>query len=579
MLVSYICAISDEARCTQVQHAARLLPVSSLNILPASVPGFHAVFYSSDIPPDIDLLLEKLRCDLSLAGNETYGIIIIDQSIILSANSQYGLASGLYALHRQFTSGLDIQAGISAPAFEFRDVYHFLTPWRMRGLSADSMWYEEWTEHIDNIRRLGANRLYIDFWADQYYHPDYPETNANVPLWELLRKVFEYAHSVGLRTGVVTFPHQVPAWLYDRNPDSRATEAVNYHGIHLCWSKAQEKIKPFDQFIFEFFGSSLDDAIVEFQDPGLCFCKECCERLPEIVIQTMDLYRSWMGNDQNRRLDLCTLHFRDWIEDPRSDSRIDHPVVGLRKKVFSQLSKNTIIFDIDSDTMEIAKSFGLKTSHFFFDLDPESGIPDETVFPRPKLTRIHEQINICQKNGTNGVLDYRLMPRTQFLADELVLRKCWETDLTVDKIITDLAAQLGVAASKRSAFHAAVGALEDYWNTGQPSSIIEASEFFSSLPKSHDKITRLADLTAVLAILAPHIANTAQETELNTFYPDAELVEQVYQRMRSSRIFNAFTIDMHWEIRAREMIGMHIRWWMRGIAASFRRKDDGATAW
>jgi len=124
-----------------------------------------------------------------------------------------------------------------------------------------------------------------------------------------------------------------------------------------------------------------------------------------------------------------------------------------------------------------------------------------------------------------------------------------------------------------------VKCLEEYWAKGEPSLVFRASRLFAELAVSHDKITRLADLTAVLAILAPEIARDPARAQSDTFYPYAALVERVYQSMKQSPIFNAFTIDMHWEVRARESIGQHIRWWMRGIAQGFRREDDGTAAW
>lgn len=232
---------------------------------------------------------------LVAAGEEGFAAVRVENGVALAANSGAGLANALYAVRRAGLAGRPWPEGVSAPALSLRDVYHFLSPWRRNRLSVDSLLWEDWVEHMDNIRRLGANRIYTDFWATQYYHPDYPETRENLPLWELLKRVYDYAHRIGLRTGVFLFPHQAPAWLYERHPELRGIEAVNYHGIHLCWSRARDLIQQFDRQVFEFFGKSLDDAVVEFQDPGSCFCKECCDRFPEIVLETMALYRSWMG--------------------------------------------------------------------------------------------------------------------------------------------------------------------------------------------------------------------------------------------------------------------------------------------
>ena len=44
---------------------------------------------------------------------------------------------------------------------------------------------------------------------------------------------------------------------------------------------------------------------------------ECCRHFPELVLRFMDTYRRVPGGPADRRIDLCPLHFRDWLEDEK----------------------------------------------------------------------------------------------------------------------------------------------------------------------------------------------------------------------------------------------------------------------
>ncbi len=82
------------------------------------------------------------------------------------------------------------------------------------------------------MRALNANRFYFDIWADQYYHPEYPETYGNKAIYEILSEACNYAHELGIRTGIYLFPCQVPPFIYLSHPEARAVEAANYHGVN-----------------------------------------------------------------------------------------------------------------------------------------------------------------------------------------------------------------------------------------------------------------------------------------------------------------------------------------------------------
>jgi len=181
--------------------------------------------------------------------------------LCLASTTQHGLANGLYDARRallaapqQIASPAQLLCeGDHSPHFAQRVFYHFLSPWGLERLSADAFTAEQWKVHLRRMRALNANQFYFDIWADQYYHADYPETHANKALYDRLRGACDYAHKLGLRTGVVLFPCQVPASVYLAHPNARAVEAVNYHGINMCPTRAWDRVISFDTFLLRYF--------------------------------------------------------------------------------------------------------------------------------------------------------------------------------------------------------------------------------------------------------------------------------------------------------------------------------------
>ena len=172
---------------------------------------------------------------------EGYQVLFRLQELIIVANSQRGVANGLYEFRRRLLASAHhdevelmtlLTPGVSKPAFAHRATYTFLAPWNLPNLNGAALTLDQWKAHLERMRRLGANQFYFDLWSDQFYHPDHPETFANRALYERMREVCDYAHRLGLRTGMFVFPCQVPTSVFLKHPEARPVEAVNYRGIH-----------------------------------------------------------------------------------------------------------------------------------------------------------------------------------------------------------------------------------------------------------------------------------------------------------------------------------------------------------
>jgi hypothetical protein len=427
------------------------------------------------------------------------------------------------------------------------------------------------------MRTLNANRFYFDIWADQYYHPDHPETAINRTFYDSIKDMCSYAHELGMRAGVVLFPCQVPPSVYQAFPEARAVEAKNYLGINMCPSKDWDRILTFDTFLLTYMGKNLDDIIVEMQDPGSCLCELCCSQFPDLVNQFIATYRQVSGGPSGRKIDVCTLHFRDWLEDPGDDdSGVAFPITCLRKKVFEMLPEETTIFDIDNSTLDMGRKNSFKNNYFFFDLDPESGMENQQVFPRVKLRRIESQVKDSVSRGHDGIMAYRMMPFVQHIADYVLFRKCWSPELEIDAVLTELAAEWEIPADKRSTFVKAIRDLDAWWEESDVGALEAAGTAIEQLADVRGVSSYLSDsrdLLRVLRSLGRYLVGNRQKVDRDDFYPPKVLVDEVYAIMKNSRIFEAYTIYQHWVNRSREMIGQRTRWWLKGILFELRTAD------
>ena len=524
-------------------------------------PGIKADFLKA---------LKRLQCEIKGLREEGYVIKeILNQSIVILGLTPTGVANGIYDFLRSVRLKgakdiFEIKWNLrNEPYFQSRDIYHFLTPWNLSGLSVDTYFTEDWKKHLEFIRSLNINRLIIDLWANQYYHPDYEETFANKCLYERLRNVFEYAHKIGLKTGYLIFPCQTPTFLWYKYPHLRAKESIGYYGIDMCWTKGKNVILPFDQYFIEYMGPLIDDCIIELEDPGVCLCDKCAAHFPEIVLEMVDIYKRLARKNCRRgRIELVTLHFRDWLEN-KSLYGAAKPMVGLREKVFKKISKDITIIDQDRDTLKMAQENGLNTIYFFFGLDPESGLEDATVFPRPKLKSISQQIEESRKYGDIGLMDYRIMPSTQFVADYVFSRKIWNPDLGTHEILKELGSELCQNLNNVDIFVKAIESLEDWWNTGQFHCLNMCTKSLEKLAEKENnhRIKIIRDCMVILRIMVKYLK---ENPEFKNNIPD-ELVDTLWNEMKDREIFRAYTIDRHWVRVAKETISQRVKWWLNQI--------------
>jgi len=405
----------------------------------------------------------------------------------------------------------------------------------------------------------------IDFWSNQYYHPDYETTYHAKPRYDIIKNAFKYAHDIGLRTGVVLFPCMVPASVYYDNPSMRARNAEGpwgYKGCHLCWNKGKELAVKFDRYLLEHFNGEVDTLFIEPNDPGICGCKECMKNYVQIVKEIIEVYEKLARKYTADRW----IGFISWWF-----SEVERAVGGnICREVFSSLPKGTLVVDGVRSTLNIAKECGHEIA-FFFMLDPERGWEDRALITRPELRLIDAQIKKSLEAGDVGIMNYRLTPFCQFIADYVFGRKCWDASLFDKNIITELSAEICRTNEGREKFTEAVLALEKWWMDKDVRDLRRANKLFNELKYVEkegmiEKIEILADVTVVFTLIAEYWAKGALIKPGKVYEKVTdELLEKVYASMIDKPIFEGYIGKEAWVNRQRALLSLKVPMWMTAI--------------
>jgi len=506
-------------------------------------------------------------------GAEGYAITREADNLLIRANSDYGLASGLLAAARQarVAGPESIQSGVVEPHFISRDMYHFPTPWQLHGITTDTFTLSDWRRHIEWVRSLGANRLIVDLWSTQYYHPEFEETWRNEPYWEILRGALGYAQDLGLHTALLLFPCLVPPSVYYRYPELQAPEEGNYYwGSHLCWTRGKEVLSKLLSFTFEYFEHAIDGAVLEYWDPGMCLCAECWQ---DFARTGLDIYQTLAelasAHTRTGMLDVVTLHV-DGIATGQWEGADGQPLPyddpEAIERLIAGFAPGTTVIDLHPKSLAIARSRGLPTSQFFFELDPESGLDSFQLFPRPCLKLISRRVTKSMQEGHTGMVDYRLAPNLHFPGDYVLMRKLWEPQVTAREALTELAAQLCSSGQQCDDFVRSVELTDEWWEGKQLETLQEASALAEVVAqaedaKGRDRLRVWADGLRVLSVVADYASRGAAADEALF----TEMVDAVHRQMQTSWIYQSLTADESWVERSKEMIGLRLKWWLRAV--------------
>jgi len=416
-------------------------------------------------------------------GDEGYAITSSGQTITVRANSDAGLANGVYTLLRTmlienlrspFDRTWDV---LEKPVFRIRSM--MVAPYSFGGqhgfsvFSPDTWAFKHWKDYIDYLRLFNLNQLGI--YSMRLYDPEIPETWPNKERYAIWKQAMEYAQSLGMEFTWVQTANHVHQETWWRYPDLRTEHDSVWTGCALCYSKGRDVIRKTQRHTFEFFKDA-DHFMFMFSDGGgACYCDACSRDQAAVFLRMVEDAQQTL-REVGSKADFV---FWNWalgfwyssIPAGIPDYLDRYPQVRqIQDNVFERLPKHIRIEDLSvvpnvfggqRDTLKEAKERGFQTVTMFgYLMNPELPL---FMFPQPRLKPMIEMIGHAKALGLDGVDGYRLAPHGRVLNDFVFMRLAWNPDLTAEQLVDEMAGYLTSNPDNRAKVAEAITALDRYW--------------------------------------------------------------------------------------------------------------------
>ncbi|MHB1456358.1 MAG: alpha-glucuronidase family glycosyl hydrolase, partial [Armatimonadota bacterium] len=241
--------------------------------------------------------------DLSDLGNEGFYIKSIKKSdkliIIVTGNDNQGIAYGVFRLARIMLSSPDQLTSLNLrmkPALAIREMYEEHGWANPRDISSYKLLLNRYFEESINT---------MDLPVGWFISPDYylkGASSKDKENLETVKKVIEYAHSLGIKVYIVEDAYLNP--LYNEKPENIANidpaklsdiqclmQSGSRESLLLCLANpiSRDLIKRNREYLYRYF-TDADGLVIYFGDPGGCYHKECLPHGEKIIKYMNEIY-------------------------------------------------------------------------------------------------------------------------------------------------------------------------------------------------------------------------------------------------------------------------------------------------
>ena len=523
----------------------------------------------------------------SAIGPEGYRVKSNGEDIVVSANTETGLANGVYTLLRTlmiehsidpFARKWDIE---EQPHFSFRSM--MVAPYRFGGsygyavLSPDRWTFDEWRDYLDRMRL--TNMTTLSLAAARIYDPAYPRSEREHWRYDMWKKVMDYCHQIGLRFNWFNAPNLVSQQAFWDNPDKRADSSVLFwYGNSLNWKRGKDVILANAKYTFEHF-QGLDGLELIFSDGGAFSIDDDTSAPAEYIADAVHSYRKLLreaGNDAsfiywNWILDIWTkVHMPDELLDrypkyrtlqedvipllPRDIGWLDASMLTLIQTHWSEIQRRGT--PPLREGLLLGKEAGFKpVIDFFWYMNPELSF---NMLPHPYIGRAVQEAHYARDEiGADGVMGYRLAPTMKFVDDYVFFRLASDPSLGRDQLIHEAAALLTTSAGSTEKAVQGITALERFWTEGQKLESLEAADrllrevLASESSKELEYFSNgVTFLTYVIRLAQPGLDD---EEKL-------KIKQELYATVRTMYVFQGLVADVVWLPEAWREFSKHVDW-------------------
>ncbi len=490
-----------------------------------------------------------------------------ENKIFILSIGDRGLANAIYYLYMKlrecqkqdpFSINWDL---FQTPHFETRGVtLHF--PLGLGGLSTETWTFSQWIEYLNRLRSFNYTSIVFTIGGAMLYNPNFKELRKNSWKYDIFEEVFTYARDIGLEIILIYVFNQIPTDLWIKHQEIRA-KVFGYQGISYCSEKGRKFGEKLFSYTLNRFKNVDGHALFAFEG-GVCNCEYCRNNIVDLIINYLDFINK---NAQPKHLFFCTwfANVKEHFESP--------PIEGLREKLFSKVPKEVKIIDVNRKTLKMAANQGYEIYDFIFFIDPEEGMENQSLFPKPHINLLKERISDSIKAlGSNlkGMVGYRLIPKTRFINDYLLGRYLWNPGIEVNNIISEVAGLLSSSIKEKENVTNAILLLEDFWRTFDGEKLKECKNILKMVNKKNKNISEplksIQEAIIILELLFRYYSIDSQRRRQG-------LIQKIFQLMREMDTFQCYTSYQAWNAVSLEMIKQRVRWWTDPGSGLFNPKS------
>lgn len=490
-----------------------------------------------------------------------------EPEILFFSVGDRGLANGLYYLfmklkEKQAKDPFSIEWDVfETPHFETRGLtLNF--PFRLEGLSTDTWNLSQWKEYLNRLRSFNFTSITFLIGAWMLYHPEFEELKKNSWRYDLAEEVFDHAAEIGLEIIILYVFNQINPDLWIKFPEIRA-KIWGYQGISYCSQTGREIGEKILKYTLHRFKNVPSYALFAFEGGG-CNCEYCRSNIIDLLVQHFDLVREHSGQK--------SLYFTTWFANNKENFETP-PIKGLREKMFSKIRKDVKIVDVNRRTLQMAAEQGYDIYDFIFFIDPEAGMENQAIFPRPHLKLLKERItdSIQEFGGKlKGMIGYRIIPSTRFINDHALGRYLWNPNIQIDEIISETAGLLSSTINEKEQITSAIHLLEDFWRSLDKNKLTECKKIIKKVVENQTTVAEpLKSIEEAIIILDLLYKYYNQKSERRR----QSIVQKIFHRMKQMDTFHCYTSYMWWDSLAIEIIKQRVQWWTDPKSGLFNPKS------
>ncbi len=492
-----------------------------------------------------------------------------ENDIFILSIGERGLANAIYYLYmklreQQIKDPFSIKWDIfQTPYFETRGMVLLNLKLGLEGLSTETWDFPHWKEYLDRLRSFNYTSIIflISTWA--LYHPDFEELKKNSWKYDMFEDVFNYAKDIGLEIILIYVFNHIPTELWIKFPEIRG-HIFGYQGITHCSEKGKEIGEKLLKYTLNRFKTVPSNALFAFEGGG-CNCDYCRNNIVDLIVDYLNFIKK---NAEPERLFFITwfANVKEHFESP--------PIKGLRNKLFSKIPKDVKIIDVCRKTLQMAADQGYEIFDFIFFMDPEAGMEDLSLFPRPLINlskeRILDSIQTLPSLSLKGMFGYRLIPKTRFINDYVEGRYFWNPKIEVDELISEVAGLLSSSINEKENVIKVIQLLEDFWINLDGNKLKECKKILNMVIKEQKNMSEplksIQEAIIVLELLFRYYTHDSKRRK-------RAIIQKIMQVMRNTETFHCYTSYKAWNAVSIEVIKQRVHWWTDPESGNFNPRS------